>query len=88
METVAGAAFILAVFGIASRLLGLLRDRILASQFGAGDILDVYYAAFRIPDLLYSLLALGALSAAFIPVFTEMMERSTEKRAWSLLLLC
>lgn len=84
METVAGAAFVIAVFGVASRLLGLIRDRILASQFGAGDVLDVYYAAFRIPDLLYSLLALGALSAAFIPMFTEMLERSTEKRAWEL----
>lgn len=84
METVAGAAFVLAVFGIASRLLGLVRDRILASQFGAGDVLDAYYAAFRIPDLLYSLLVLGALSAAFIPVFTEVMERSSKERAWKL----
>ncbi len=84
MESVAGAAFVLAIFGIASRLLGLVRDRILASQFGAGDVLDVYYAAFRVPDLLYSLLVLGALSAAFIPVFTEVMERSDEKRAWEL----
>ena len=84
METVAGAAFVLAVFGIASRVLGLLRDRILASRFGAGDTLDAYYAAFRIPDLLYNLLVLGALSAAFIPVFTEVMETKTRQRAWKL----
>lgn len=84
METVAGAAFVIAVFGIASRLLGLVRDRILASQFGAGDMLDIYYAAFRIPDFLYSFLVLGALSAAFIPVFTETMENSTEERSWRL----
>lgn len=84
MKTVAGAAFVLAVFGIASRVLGLLRDRILASQFGAGDTLDAYYAAFRIPDLLYNLLVLGALSAAFIPVFTEVIETKTQQRAWKL----
>lgn len=84
METVAGAAFVLAFFGILSRILGLVRDRILASTFGAGDVLDVYYAAFRIPDVLYSLLVLGALSAAFIPVFTEVFERSTQKKAWEL----
>lgn len=56
---------------MASRLLGVLRDRVLAGQFGAGDTLDIYYAAFRIPDLIFNLLILGALSAGFIPVFIE-----------------
>ncbi|MCX6796218.1 MAG: murein biosynthesis integral membrane protein MurJ, partial [Candidatus Falkowbacteria bacterium] len=51
-----------------------LRDRILAGQFGAGDTLDVYYAAFRIPDLIYNLLILGALSAGFIPVITSLIK--------------
>ena len=84
MKTVAGAAFVLAVFGVASRILGLIRDRILASQFGAGDTLDVYYAAFRIPDFFYGILILGALSAAFIPVFTEVTETKDERSAWKL----
>ncbi|MDD5084281.1 MAG: murein biosynthesis integral membrane protein MurJ [Candidatus Moranbacteria bacterium] len=84
IHSVSGAALIIAVAGIGSRLFGFLRDRILAAQFGAGDTLDAYYAAFRIPDLLYSFLVLGALSAAFIPVFTELYVQKKEKEAWEL----
>lgn len=76
------AAFIITVAGLASRALGLLRDRFLASTFGAGDILDVYYAAFRVPDLIYNLLILGALSAAFIPVFTGLVSKDKKEEAW------
>lgn len=83
-RTVGGAAFIIAVAGIISRLLGFLRDRLLAGQFGAGDILDAYYAAFRIPDFMYNLLVLGALSAAFVPVFTELHIEKKEEEAWGL----
>lgn len=83
-RTVGSAAFLIAVAGVASRILGFFRDRILASQFGAGDTLDVYYAAFRIPDMLYGLLVAGALSAAFIPVFTELIAKKDEARAWRL----
>ncbi|MFZ2299752.1 MAG: murein biosynthesis integral membrane protein MurJ [Candidatus Moraniibacteriota bacterium] len=83
-KTIGGAALLIAVAGIASRVLGFLRDRILASQFGAGDVLDSYYAAFRIPDLMYSLLVLGALSAAFIPVFTGLLAEKKEDEAWKL----
>ncbi|MFH0969639.1 MAG: murein biosynthesis integral membrane protein MurJ [Patescibacteria group bacterium] len=83
-ESITAAAFIIAVSGFASRFLGLFRDRILASQFGAGDTLDAYYAAFRIPDLLYNLLILGALSAAFIPVFTSLVSNEKKDEAWEL----
>jgi putative peptidoglycan lipid II flippase len=83
-ESMTAAAFIIAVSGFASRFLGLLRDRVLASQFGAGDILDAYYAAFRIPDLLYNLLILGALSAAFIPVFTGLISNNKDEEGWDL----
>ena len=83
-RTVGGAALVIAVFGVASRLLGFVRDRILAGTFGAGDVLDAYYAAFRIPDFLYGLLVAGALSAAFVPVFTELREKKSEQSAWDL----
>lgn len=83
-QSVAAAAFIISLAGVASRLLGLLRDRILAGQFGAGDTLDAYYAAFRIPDLIYNLMIVGALSAAFIPVFTELIAEKKEDEAWKL----
>ncbi len=68
-RTITSAAIILAITSLASRFLGLLRDRLLAGQFGAGDTLDVYYAAFRIPDLVFNLLVFGALVAGFIPTF-------------------
>ncbi len=83
-QSITAAAFIVACAGIMSRVLGLIRDRILASQFGAGDILDAYYAAFRIPDLLYNFLILGAMSAAFIPVFTRLISSEKEKEGWKL----
>lgn len=83
-QTIGGAALIIAVAGIASRLLGFIRDRMLASHFGAGDTLDAYYAAFRVPDTIYNLLVIGALSAAFVPVFTEFLAAKKEREAWKL----
>jgi putative peptidoglycan lipid II flippase len=81
---VISAAFIITIAGLASRILGLIRDRFLAATFGAGDTLDIYYAAFRIPDLIYNILILGALSAAFIPVFTGLISQKKEKQAWDI----
>lgn len=75
------AALILGAASFLSRIIGLLRDRIFAHMFGAGHILDAYYAAFRIPDMVYNLLIVGALSAGFIPVFITSLEKSKE-RAW------
>lgn len=83
-KTVGGAALLIATAGILSRFLGFIRDRILASHFGAGDVLDAYYTAFRIPDLIYGFLVLGALSAAFVPVFTELIAEKKEEEAWRL----
>lgn len=81
-HSVISAAFIITLAGLASRVLGLIRDRFLASTFGAGDTMDIYYAAFRIPDLIYNMLILGALSAAFIPVFTGLISQKKEREAW------
>ena len=61
-----------------SRILGLLRDRLFASRFGAGPELDAYFAAYRIPDLIYSLLVLGTLTAAFLPVFATYLAKGEE----------
>ena len=82
-KTITSAALILASAAIISRLLGLFRDRLLAGRFGAGDELDIYFAAFRIPDFIYSILIVGAISAAFIPVFTEFWHKD-KKEAWKL----
>jgi len=78
------AAFILGVASLISALLGLARDLLLARQFGAGDELDVYYAAFKIPDFIALVLIMGAISAAIIPVFTQYLSRSKEE-AWDFL---
>jgi len=83
-KTIFSAAFILGVAFSASRFLGLIRDRLLARQFGAGDELDIYFAAFRLPDLVFSILVMGAISSALIPVFAEYFEKN-KKQAWLLL---
>ena len=70
--TVNRIAFWMATASVLSRVLGVLRDRLLASQYGAGWQLDAYYAAFRLPDTLYNLLIVGALSAGFIPLFSRL----------------
>lgn len=81
IASVTGAAVLLGATSLLSRLIGLLRDRLFAHTFGAGPTLDAYYAAFRIPDLLYNLLVMGALSAGFIPVFLSVWEKEKED-AW------
>ncbi len=83
-KTITSAAIIVGAASLASRFLGVVRDRILAGEFGAGDTLDAYYAAFRIPDLIFNLLVLGALSAGFIPIFTLYLQRQENDKAWRL----
>ncbi len=83
-QTIASAAIIVASFSILSRFVGFIRDRILAGTFGASDALDVYFAAFRIPDLFFQLMVVGALSASFIPLFTKYYDKDHEDRAWEL----
>jgi len=80
-KTITTSAFILAVAALGSALLGLLRDRLLAGRFGAGNELDMYYAAFRIPDFISIVLVMGAISAAIIPIFSSYWVRS-QKEAW------
>ncbi|MEK7076622.1 MAG: lipid II flippase MurJ [Patescibacteria group bacterium] len=72
------AALLIGAAGLLSRVLGVLRDRLLASEFGASRELDIYYAAFQIPDFLYTVFLLGAASAAIIPVLLELKARDEE----------
>jgi putative peptidoglycan lipid II flippase len=78
------AGTILALFTLVSKLTALFRDRILASHFGASNQLDVYYSAFRIPDLVFHLLIFGAVSSALIPVFVEKY-REDKLYAWRII---
>lgn len=78
------AAGLMLIAVLASRLLGLIRDMIIAKQFGQTGVVSAYTAAFNIPDLLYFFLSSGALSAAFIPVFTERFNTGRQKEAWEI----
>jgi len=68
---VQGPALLLAIVAFANSFLGLFRDRLLATNFGASVDLDIYYAAFRIPDFLFALALLFVAGTAFIPIFIE-----------------
>lgn len=83
-KTMVGAAFLVGVLSFGSRFIGLIRDRILAGTFGAGNTLDIYYAAFKFPDLLFQLVVVGALSASFIPLFLKQGKHggAPTKKAW------
>ncbi len=72
------AAYLLGFFAICSQLLALIRDSILASQFGAGSTLDLYYSAFRIPDLLFVVVASIVSISVLIPFLMERFEKSKE----------
>jgi len=67
-----------------SRVLGLVRDMVVASKFGVSHATDAYTAAFQLPDLIFYLIAGGALSSAFIPVFSEYIHTKREKEAWQI----
>ena len=67
-----------------SRVLGLVRDQVLASMFGAGNAMDAFNVAFRIPNLVRDLFAEGAMSAAFVPTFTRELTTGGKERAWRL----
>ncbi len=67
-----------------SRILGLVREQVLAGLFGAGTAMDAFVVAFRIPNLLRDLFAEGALSAAFVTVFTEYDQERSREETWRL----
>jgi len=78
--TVGSAAVVLAFMVLLSRVLGLIRDRLLSTYFAPED-LGVYFAAFRIPNVIFELLVMGALTAAFIPVYTKYLSENRERDA-------
>jgi putative peptidoglycan lipid II flippase len=81
-QTVANATLIISGAYLLSRLLGFLRGRLLVAHFGVGPDLSAYMAAFRLPELLFTLLVSGAFAVAFIPVLTEHLEKGQREQAW------
>ena len=83
-STILGAAGIVGLGFLGSRILGLLRSVTLAEAFGTDPELAAYWVAFRIPDLVFQLIAGATLSAAFIPVFSRVHLESGPIDAWQL----
>src|SRR5258708_315315 len=80
-NSILSGASILMLAVFASKFLGLIRDRLLVHNFSSSQA-SIFFAAFRLPDLLFQLLIFGALSVAFIPVFTEHLSKNGEKDAF------
>ena len=83
-KTIGKATLIIAIFIVFSRILGLIRDRLLASTFGATIELDIYFASFKIPDLIYSIVLAGGVLVSLLPLFSDYYKKN-EKEAWKLI---
>ena len=82
--TIARSAGTVGIAVFCSRILGLIREQVLANFFGAGLAMDAFVVAFRIPNLLRDLFAEGALSAAFVTVLTDYDQRLGRAATWRL----
>ena len=83
-QHVVRSAGVIGLATFASRILGFIRDMVLARLFGATAAADAFFVAYRIPNLLRELFAEGSMSSAFIPVFTEYHTLRTRQDAWEL----
>lgn len=81
--SILSAASVIMATMMLSKILGLIRDRLLAQVF-LPDKIDIFWAAFRLPDLIFQIIILGALSVAFIPVFTEHLESKGKEDAFEM----
>ncbi|MGH2458691.1 MAG: murein biosynthesis integral membrane protein MurJ [Chloroflexota bacterium] len=80
----AGAAAIVMAAYVVSRLTGLLRDVAITYRFGTGPQLDAYYAAVRVPDTIFQVVAGAAVASAFIPVYTTFLAKDAREEAWEM----
>lgn len=83
-HSVARSAGIVSIAVMGSRILGLVREQVLANYFGAGFVYDAFLVGFRIPNMLRDLFAEGALSVAFVKTFTDSIEKEGDEEAWKL----
>src|SRR6266851_7789311 len=82
--SIAEAALLLMMAYIASRILGIIRQVIFNAVFGTGPAANAYYAAFRLPDTLFALIAGGARIKAFVPVFVSYEKQHSQAETWRL----
>ncbi|MCA9471328.1 MAG: murein biosynthesis integral membrane protein MurJ [Nitrospirales bacterium] len=83
-HSITSAAGLIGAATFSSRILGFIRDVVLAQLFGASAAADAFYVAYRIPNLLRELFAEGSMSSAFIPVFTEYHTLRSKHETWEL----
>ncbi len=83
-SAIARNTLIVALAFIASRILGFLREILIAHRFGTGGEADAYAAAFRVPDLLFLVVMSASFGSAFIPVFAGFFARGEDDRGWDL----
>ena len=69
---------------VASKAIGIVRQSLIARTFGVSASLDAYYAAFKLPELILTLVAGGAVATTFIPLFADLVARGDKDRAWRL----
>ncbi|MEM7033437.1 MAG: murein biosynthesis integral membrane protein MurJ [Chloroflexota bacterium] len=84
LKTIFRAASLVMLFFILSRLLGIVRDVVIANQFGASRQYEAYVAALTIPDFMFYVISGGALGSAFIPVFAQNLSQKDQAGAWQL----
>lgn len=84
-EDILSAAFVIGVSVALSRILGLIRYRLLAANFGDEiELLDIFIAASILPDAIFEVLIFGTIALAFIPVFSQYLSREKLEKAWRL----
>src|SRR3989344_4663523 len=84
-EDILSAAFVIGFSVALSRILGLVRYRLLAGYFGHDiKLLDSFVAASVLPDAIFEVLIFGAIALAFIPVFSQYVSKDKQKKAWKL----
>lgn len=84
VRRLAGAALLLSVSFALSRVLGLVRTQVIAYTFGDTRPVEAYFAAFRIPDTIFTLVSGAALASAFVPAFAGLIQQEREDEAWTL----
>ncbi|MBI2303217.1 MAG: murein biosynthesis integral membrane protein MurJ [Chloroflexi bacterium] len=82
--TLGGAALVVGLGFVGSRLLGVVRNMVISGLFGTGPELDAYFAAFRLPDIVFQLLAGAALASAFIPTLSSYFSTRGPEEGWRL----
>src|SRR5579864_2086036 len=82
MGRLASAALLLSASFVLSRILGLLRNVVIADVFGNTRTVEAYFAAFRIPDTMYLLVSGGTLASAFVPMFASLLDKRRDRDAW------